>query len=78
MQFMLNQFPRNSKHVSRLPCVDVPIFMEEFKEREFLFGIQTIAYMSNLGRLLCGQWNCLAECVLQLDGRLGGVGLGHD
>jgi hypothetical protein len=39
MQFMLNQFPRNSRHVSRLPCEDVPIFLEEFDEREFLFGI---------------------------------------
>jgi hypothetical protein len=36
---MLNQFPRNSRHVSRLPCEDVPIFLEEFDEREFLFGI---------------------------------------
>jgi hypothetical protein len=43
MQFMLNQFPRNSRHVSRLPCEDVPIFLEEFDEREFLFGIQTVA-----------------------------------
>jgi hypothetical protein len=43
VQFMLNQFPRNSRHVSRLPCKDVPIFLEEFGEREFLFGIQIIA-----------------------------------
>jgi hypothetical protein len=39
MMFVLNQFPRNSKHVSRLPCKDVPIFLEEFDEREFLLGI---------------------------------------
>jgi hypothetical protein len=64
MQFMLNQFPRNSRHVSGLPCEDVPIFLEEFDECEFLFGIQTVAYVSNLGRLLRGQENCLAECVL--------------
>jgi hypothetical protein len=75
---MLNQFPRNSWHVSRLPCKDVPIFLEEFDEREFLFGIQIVAYMSNLGRFLRGQRNHLAECVLRLDGRLGGLGLGHD
>jgi hypothetical protein len=75
MQFMLNKFPRNSRHVSRLPCEDVPIFLEEFDEREFLFKIQTVAYMSNIGRFLRGQQNRLAECVLPLDGRLG---LEHD
>jgi hypothetical protein len=75
---MPNQFPRNSRHVSRLPCEDIPIFLEEFHKREFVFGIQTVAYGSNLGRLLCVQWNCLAECVLRLDKHLGGLGLGHD
>jgi hypothetical protein len=30
MKFVLNQFLRNSRHVSRLPCEDVPIFLEEF------------------------------------------------
>jgi hypothetical protein len=72
---MLNQFPRNSRHVRMLSCEDVPIFLEEFDEREFLFGIQTVAYVSNLGRFLCGQQNHIAECVLRLDGCLG---LGHD
>jgi hypothetical protein len=61
---MLNQFPRDSWHVSRLPCKDVPIFLEEFDEREFLFRIQTIAYVSNLGRFLRRQRDCLAEFVL--------------
>jgi hypothetical protein len=75
---MLNQFPRNSRHVSRLPCEDVPIFLEEFDKREFLFRIQIIANVSILRRLLRRQWNRLAECVLRLDGRLGGPGLGHD
>jgi hypothetical protein len=50
---MVNQFPRNSRHSSRLPCKDVPIFLEEFDEHEFLFRIQIVAYVSNLGRLLC-------------------------
>jgi hypothetical protein len=72
---MLNQFPRNSWHVSRFPCEDVPIFLEAFDEREFLFEIQIIAYVSNLGRLLRGQQDSFAELVLQLDGRLD---LGHD
>jgi hypothetical protein len=75
---MLNQLPRNSRHVSRLSCEDIPIFLEEFGEREFLFRIKVVAYVSNLGRLLHRQWNRLAECVLWLDGRLGGLGLGHD
>jgi hypothetical protein len=77
MQFMLNQFPRNPRYV-KLPCKDLPIFLEEFEECEFLFRIQIVAYVSNLGRFLCGQRNHLAECVLQLDGCLGGLGLGHD
>jgi hypothetical protein len=75
---MLNQLSRNSRHVSRLPCEDVPIFLEEFDVRVFLFRIQAIAYVSNLGWLLRGQQNCLAECLLRLDGRLRCLGLGHD
>jgi hypothetical protein len=47
LKFMLYQLPRNSQHVSRLPCEDVPIFLEEFDKREFLFGIQIIPHMSN-------------------------------
>jgi hypothetical protein len=78
MQFMLNQFSRNSKYVIRLSCEDVPIFLEEFDEHEFLFRIQIVAYVSNIGRLLRGQRDCLAECILWLDGCLGGFGLGHD
>jgi hypothetical protein len=31
-----------------LPWEDVPIFLEEFDERLFLFGIQIVAYVSNL------------------------------
>jgi hypothetical protein len=75
---MLNQFPRNSRHVSNLPCEDVPIFQEEFDEHEFLFGIQIVAYVSKLGRLLRGQQDHLAECVLRLGRCLRGLGLGHD
>jgi hypothetical protein len=75
MQLVLNQFPRDSRHVSRLPCKDVPIFLDEFDEREFLFGIQTVAYVSHLGRVLHGQRDCVSECVLWLDGSLG---LEHD
>jgi hypothetical protein len=64
MKFMLNQFPRNYMHDSRLPCEDVPIFVEEFDEHEFLLEIQGIAYVSNIGRFLRGQRDRLAECVL--------------
>jgi hypothetical protein len=71
---MLNQFPRNSRHVSRLPCEDASIFLEEFDEREFLFGIQTIAYVSDRARLLHGGlglghdrvWERLIQGVLQV------------
>jgi hypothetical protein len=61
MKFVVNQFPRNSKHVSWLPCEDVHVFLEEFDEREFPIGVQTIDYVSILRRLLCGQWDCLAQ-----------------
>jgi hypothetical protein len=43
VEFVLNQFPRDSWHVNRLPCEGVPIFLEEFDDREFLFGIQGVA-----------------------------------
>jgi hypothetical protein len=73
MLFVLNQFPRNSRQVSFswLPCEDVPIFLEEFDEHKFVFAIQTIAHVSDHGRLPHGQQNGFAERVLQLDGRLG-------
>jgi hypothetical protein len=61
VQFMLNQFPRNSKHITRLPCKDIPIFLKEFDKCVFLFGVQTIAYVSDLRRHLRGQWDCLAH-----------------
>jgi hypothetical protein len=46
------QFPRDSQYVSRLPCKDFPIFLKEFGEHKFLFGIQGVAYVSNFGRFL--------------------------
>jgi hypothetical protein len=52
--------------------------MEEFDEREFLIRIQDVAYVSNHGRFLRRQRYLLVECVLQLDGRFGGLGVGHD
>jgi hypothetical protein len=58
---MPNKFPRNSRYVSKLSCKDAPIFLEEFDEREFLFRVQIIAYVSNLGRLLRGQQDSFAE-----------------
>jgi hypothetical protein len=39
VKFMLYRFSRNFRNVSRLPCDDVPIFLEEFDKREFLFRI---------------------------------------
>jgi hypothetical protein len=38
MYLVLNQFPRNSWHVSRISCKDVPIFLEEFDKHELRFG----------------------------------------
>jgi hypothetical protein len=59
-------------------CEDVPIFMEKFVDHEFLFGVQIAPYMSDLRGLVRGEWDCLAEVVLQLDGHLRGLGLRHD
>ena len=49
---MLYQLPRNSRHVRWLPCKDVPIFLQEFDEREFLFEVQLGPNVSDLGRVL--------------------------
>jgi hypothetical protein len=68
VKFMLYQFPRNSRHVNGLPCEVVPIFLENFDEREFLFRIQIIPHVSNLGGITRGKWNGLVELVLRLDG----------
>jgi hypothetical protein len=81
MEFMLNQFPLFSRHVSRLPCEDAAYMgtlLEEFDEHEFLFRIHGVAYMSNLGRFIRRQWYLLAERVLRLDACFGGLGVGHD
>jgi hypothetical protein len=56
---MFNQLPMDSWHVSMLPCEDVPIFLED--EHEFLFGVQIIAHVSNLGGFLHRQRGYLAE-----------------
>jgi hypothetical protein len=61
VKFLLYQLPRNSRHISRLPCGDVPIFLGEFDEREFLFGIYTIFHTSNLGGLIQRLWDHLVE-----------------
>ena len=45
---MLNLFPRNSKHVRWFPCKDIPIFLEEKSEREFLFFIKVDPTISHL------------------------------
>jgi hypothetical protein len=52
VKFVLYQLHRKSMYANCLPCKDVPIFIEEFDECEFLFVIQTIPHMSNLGGLI--------------------------
>jgi hypothetical protein len=64
VKFVLYQFPKNSQHVSIFPYEDIPIFLEKFDEHEFLFRIETVPQMSDLGGLIRGEWNCLAELVL--------------
>jgi hypothetical protein len=78
VKFVFYQFSRNSRHVSGLPCKDVPIFLKEFNECEFLFRIQIVSHMSDFGGVTQGKWDGLGDIVLWLDGRLGSLGLGHD
>jgi hypothetical protein len=49
MKFVFYRFIRNSMHVSGLPCEDLPIFLEEVDVPEFLFRIQIIPHVSDLG-----------------------------
>jgi hypothetical protein len=51
-----------------LSCEDVSIFIKEFNEREFLFGIQIIPLVRDFRGVTRREWNSLAELVLQLDG----------
>ena len=39
-QMVLSQSPGYTRHVSRLPCEDVPVLMEELDERFFLFAVE--------------------------------------
>jgi hypothetical protein len=48
MNFVLYQFPWDSWHVSRIPCKDIPIFLDEFDERKFLFRVQIVPYVHDL------------------------------
>jgi hypothetical protein len=75
---MPNQFYKNSRYVSRLPYEDVPIFLKEFDKREFLFSMQIVPYMSDLGGLNRAKWNFLTVFSLWLDGQLRSLGFGHD
>jgi hypothetical protein len=70
MKFVFYQFPRQSKHVSRFPCEDVPLFLEEFDECDFLFKIQIVSHMSDLRGVTRGQWDSIPKLVLWLDGQL--------
>jgi hypothetical protein len=64
VKFVLYKFLRNSRHVNKVLCEDVPIFLEEFDECEFIFRIQIVPHMSDLGGLIQEEWKCIAELVL--------------
>jgi hypothetical protein len=38
--FVLGQFSQDSRHVRRLPCKYIPIFLQELDERAFLFDVE--------------------------------------
>jgi hypothetical protein len=73
VKFVLYQFPRNSWYVSGLPCEDAPIFLEEFDECKFLFGIQIASHMSNLRGVTQEQLDGLVELILRFDGQVGSL-----
>jgi hypothetical protein len=70
MKFVLYQFPRNFWHVNGLSCKNIHIFLKEFDECEFLFGIQIVSHVSNLGGVTQEQLDGLVELALRLDGQL--------
>jgi hypothetical protein len=70
VKFVLYQFSRNSRHINKLPCEDIPIFLEEFDKSKFLFRIQVVPHMDDLRGLAQGQRDGLAELLLGLDGYL--------
>ena len=37
---VLSEFSRDTRHVRRFPCKDVPVLTDELDERAFLFWIQ--------------------------------------
>ena len=40
IESVLSEFPRDTRHVGRFPCKDVPVLTDELDERAFLFWIQ--------------------------------------
>jgi hypothetical protein len=51
VRFLLYQLPRDSRHVNRLPCKNIPVFLEEFDKHKFLIGVQTIPKLHDLRRV---------------------------
>jgi hypothetical protein len=49
LQMVLDNLPRDPRHLRRLPCEHVGIFLEEGDEREFLFFLQITRNASGLG-----------------------------
>ena len=69
---MLNQFPRNTRHVLWSPCEDVPILTEELDERAFLFRVQARADHSDAVRIGFVQPDLL-RVLVRLEGCLGAL-----
>ena len=43
IESVLSEFPRDTRHVRRFPCKDVPVLTDELDERAFLFRIHVCA-----------------------------------
>ena len=70
---MLDQLPRDSQHVGRLPSEDVPILPEEAGDREFLFWVQVGPDVCHLSRVSRIELDRLGKLLLWLEGQGGSL-----
>ena len=67
MKFVLGVLPRDTRHVLRGPCEDIPILTEEVDELAFLFAVEAGTY----DNVLATAWVLRVE--LNFLGLLGGL-----
>lgn len=71
IKVVLSELSQYTWNVRRFPCKNVPILMDEFEVRAFLYGIQTHPNSELLGRVARREINLLGViCRFKLEGRL--------